>query len=135
LKQFPQGGGDRPRRDVPAQVQRAEDAHQHRLRVGPVAGPIAQDVLPHDHRRADLPLGVVVVEGDVRLVQESEQVVVAVAADPAAQPSGAGAEPAGRVVGEFAQPALPARRGRSAAWLHCVLLAVTRQHIAFHFAS
>ena len=92
------------------QLQRAEDAHQHRLGVGPGGRAVAQDVLALNDRRADLPLGVVVVERDVRPVQEGEQ-VVAVAADPLAQPGrvAVGIDAVDGVVGQLIEPAVDQR--------------------------
>ena len=119
MEQLSRRRGDGRGRVVAAEPQGAEDAHQDCLRLGPAGRAVALDVLPHDHGRSHLPLGVVVVERDVRLVQEREQ-VVAVAADPLAQPPGVGVgvQAAGRVVGQFAQPAVdeadagPVRVGR-----------------------
>jgi hypothetical protein len=52
--------------------QSSEDAHEDGLRLGFVLAAVGVAVLPHDHRRSNLSLGVIVVEGDFGVVQESE---------------------------------------------------------------
>jgi len=59
-----------------ALFQRAEDGHQDGLAVGPALAAVALAVFADDHRRADCPFGAVVLEGNIRLVQAREQVVL-----------------------------------------------------------
>src|SRR5512135_2122524 len=56
-------------------LQRAIDAHQYRLSVGSPLAPVAVAVLADHHCRTNRSLGVVVVEGNIRVVQERQQVV------------------------------------------------------------
>jgi hypothetical protein len=52
----------------------AEDAHQHGLAFGAPLAPVAVAVLAEDDGRPDRPFGVVVIEGNSRLIEEREQV-------------------------------------------------------------
>lgn len=70
-----QGVGDRAQRIVAAESEGAVDAHEHGLGAGPAVRAVRLAVLPQDHGRADLPLGEVVLERDLRVVQEGEQVI------------------------------------------------------------
>ena len=70
-----QGVDDCPDRVVAALFEGAEDGHQDGLAVGTVLAAIAVAVFADDHRRADGPLGRVVVERNVRLIQKREQFV------------------------------------------------------------
>ena len=54
----------------------AEDRHQDGLAVGPALAAVAVAVFADDHRRADRPLGRVVVERNIGLIEEREQVVL-----------------------------------------------------------
>ncbi len=69
----PDGLGDGGDGVVAALFQGTQDAHQHRLGLGTVLAAVGIAVLPRDHRRADLTLGVIVVERHLDVVQEREQ--------------------------------------------------------------
>ena len=56
-----------------ALLESAEHAHQDRLGLGPFLTSVGVAVFPQDDRRSDLPLGVVVIGGDIGMVQEREQ--------------------------------------------------------------
>ena len=58
---------------VAALLQGAEDAHEDGLGFGSVLAAVGVAVLPSDHRRADLTLGVVVVERNFGMIEEREQ--------------------------------------------------------------
>ena len=65
-----QNRGDRV---VTALLQGSEHAHQDRLGLGPVLAAVGVAVLSRDFGRSNLSLRVVVVEGNLGMVQESEQ--------------------------------------------------------------
>ncbi len=81
--------GDRLQRVVAPPPQRAVDAHQHRLGDGSAVRAVRLAVLPQNHRRPDLPLGEVVLERDLRIVQERKD-VIAGATQTLEQPPGVG---------------------------------------------
>src|ERR1700733_7019518 len=58
---------------VASLLQGAEDAHQDGLGFGSVLAAVGIAVLPRNHSRSDLTLAVVVVEGNLRMIQEREQ--------------------------------------------------------------
>jgi hypothetical protein len=72
----------------------AEDRHQDGWAIRSTLAAIARAVLADDQGRADCPLGGVVVERNVGLVQKGEQVVL-VATQPLAQPLGVAVLPGG----------------------------------------
>lgn len=59
---------------VAALLERAEDARQYGLTVGTALASVAVAVFAKDHRRADRPFGVVVVEGNSGLIEERDAV-------------------------------------------------------------